>query len=350
MTRETNIILIGGYGHVGKLIAEGVKERNRGIVVIAGRDADKARKAAMEIDPKFRWSAFDVDDFGDREKELVESADIVVVCVDQSKLDLVEYCLRRGKIYLDITAKSDFLEQLGGLDALAKENKSLAIVSLGLCPGVTNLVAAKLKSACPDAGSIATGLLLFLGEAHGRASIEWTLDNFIHDFFYSGTLQRSFHTSFSFSFPGFSRVRDAYRFNFSDQHALKRTYDRCDFATYLAFDSALVTHLLHVLKVCRVDRLLRVGWIRSFFVRVLQAFSFGQTGFAGEAVAVADGRRIGGIKFSGGHTGLTTASVLVETITRVNSLKEVYGVKHIHDVLRLEQFLTTCSMKVSVSP
>lgn len=346
MTNETIILLIGGYGHVGKLIAERIKEYDYGVVIIAGRDIDKAKRTAMEIDSKFQWAAFDVDEFGNREKELVDRSDIIVVCLDQSKLDFAEYSLRRGKIYLDITAKSDFLEQLGKLDDLAKDNRSLAIISLGLCPGLTNLVAAELKSAFPDADEIVTGLLLFLGEVHGRASIEWTLDNYTHDFMYSGRMQHSFLARLSFGFPGFSGTRHAYRFNFSDQHALKKTYKQCDFGTYLCFDSVLVTRLLHLLKVCRLDGFLKLKQIRSFFIRALSAFSFGQAGFSGESVAISNGKRIGRITFSGRHTGLATASVLVEAIVKAISLNGVYGVKHIHEVFRLDQFGTFGSIKI----
>ncbi len=346
MTPGTTILLVGGYGHVGSLIAEGLKERGYAKVIIAGRDGEKARRVAMETHPGYEWAAFDIGTFGDNEKKLVDRSDIVVICLDQSKLGFAEYCLRTGKIYLDITAKTDFLEQLRELDGLSKENRSLAIVSLGLCPGWTNLVAAELKSIFPDADEIVTGLLLFLGEAHGRASIEWTLDNYTHDFLYSGKLQRTFVPRLVFGFPGFSKERYAYRFNFSDQHALKDTYEQCDFGTYLCFDSALVTRLLHLLKVYGVDGFLRVRWIRSFFVRVLSAFSFGQSGFSGEAVALSNGRSIGRITFSGAHTGLATASVLIETIIKTASLEGVYGVKHIHELFRLDDFQTGGSIKI----
>ena len=208
-----------------------------------------------------------------------------------------EYCLRRGKVYLDITAKSDFLHNLRELDDLAKENGSLAIVNLGLCPGFTNLVAAELTSKFPFAEEVVTGLMLFLGEAHGRASIEWTIDNYTNDFIYSGRRQKSFVAPLSFTFPGFSTPRNAYRFNFPDQHALKITYEHCDFATYLCFDSNFVTKLLHALRSSRVDGFLKIGWVRSFFVRVLSKFSFGQMGFSGECVAISKGKNVGRIAF-----------------------------------------------------
>ena len=61
MTREVIILLVGGYGHVGKLIAERIKESGKGIAIIAGRDVDKARNAAKSIDRKFLWAACDIE-------------------------------------------------------------------------------------------------------------------------------------------------------------------------------------------------------------------------------------------------------------------------------------------------
>lgn len=349
MIEDRIILLVGGYGSVGRLIAKLLKTRKMGTVVIAGRNEDKARLAAISIDQSFQWAEFDVELFGEKEKELVERSHIVVICLDQSKTLFAEYCLRAGKIYLDITAKSDFLKEIVRLDKVAVENKSLAIVSLGLCPGLTNLIGAELHSTFPDAEKIVTGLLLFLGEAHGRASVDWTLDNYARDFLYSGKKERSFMNFFWFEFSGFRGARKAWRFNFSDQHALKETFEQSDFETYLCFDSAFVTRMLHVLKVCRLDRLLEVPLFRSVAVNVFSAFSFGKTGFSGRVLGILNGKSIGDISFSGGHTGFATASFAVEAIRLAIALKDVHGVKHIHQVFHLDELNTDGFVKIGRS-
>lgn len=69
--------------------------------------------------------------------------------------------------------------------------------------------------------------MLGLGDAHGKAAIEWTIDNLRMDFATVDQGQILQHTSStdgkSIHFGNALGEHTAYRFHFADQHILRRT-------------------------------------------------------------------------------------------------------------------------------
>jgi len=67
-----------------------------------------------------------------------------VVCVEQHDTRFVEACLLRGLDHVEISASHDFLQRVEALDPLASKSGSRCILSVGLAPGVTNLLARRV--------------------------------------------------------------------------------------------------------------------------------------------------------------------------------------------------------------
>jgi saccharopine dehydrogenase (NAD+, L-lysine forming) len=334
-SRELRVLLVGGYGKIGQLIAEELHHLQLGVVTIAGRNLSMARRAAERIGRSVRWAMFDVNRFDEYDRLLVNDSDVVIVCVDQNDLHLVRYCIEHRVIYLDITAKTDFINNLLILHETAVANETLVLTGLGLCPGLTTLMATQLTTLHPETDKVDTGLMLGLGEAHGKASIEWTLDNYLNDFTLRGESVRSFWRHQIFVFGGKS-TRKAYRFNFSDQHTLSKHFYPNAYATYLCFDSIVTTWIFYVLKRLRLDGSLKKRILRTITIRLFSALSFGSKGFFCTCSAFKSGKVIAALRCSGTSTNHATAAVVVAAIMQLRWLRPS-GVRDIHEILTLSK-------------
>jgi hypothetical protein len=130
--------------------------------VVAGRDPAKA--AGMHGVVPMR---VDLRDGTDRRRAL-DGADAVVMCVDESNVEVAEACLQLGVHYVDVTADDSIL---AGIRRLTSANAA-AVLRVGLAPGITDL----LVRLCGDDPLTRAGLVIGGGEHHGRAGIEWVVD------------------------------------------------------------------------------------------------------------------------------------------------------------------------------
>ena len=99
------------------------------------------------------------------------------MCIDQSNTKFVEACLLRGIHYVDISASYKFLSQVELLSQLAIENKSSVVLSVGLAPGVTNLLSSLCKIKDPTVEQIDIFIMLGSGERHGNAAYKWAFND-----------------------------------------------------------------------------------------------------------------------------------------------------------------------------
>jgi saccharopine dehydrogenase-like NADP-dependent oxidoreductase len=185
----------------------------------------------------------------------------VVMCLDQETTDFARQCLLHGIHYMDVTAEAGFMAAMEGLHEEAASAGATAVLSVGLVPGLSNLLAADAAADMDRVDSVDIALMLGMGEAHGRAAIKWTVENIAHDFWAGAGTQKqqvsSFTSGKSFDFGEGIGRKTAYRFNFSDQHTLTGTLGVSSVATRLCFDSGLVTWLLFALKKLGLLKLLR---------------------------------------------------------------------------------------------
>lgn len=114
--------------------------------------------------------------------ELLGKVKLVVMCLDQQDTRLAEACLQSGTHYVDVSASGDFLTMLQRLDPVKHKLKAAAVLSVGLAPGLTNLLAAQAVQELDHTEQIDISIMLGLGDSHGQAAMEWTVDNLGADF------------------------------------------------------------------------------------------------------------------------------------------------------------------------
>jgi saccharopine dehydrogenase-like NADP-dependent oxidoreductase len=330
---KDNIIIIGGYGHVGKILCTELSEIYPGKVFAAGRSMARAVEFSKESGGKVLPLQLDIHEPMD--PVILEQARLVMMCLDQKNTDLVRACLQHGVHYMDITANAAFLNQVEQCNQEARTHQATALLSVGLAPGLTNLLALQATQLMDQTDEVNISLMLGLGDRHGQAAIEWTVDQIHTDLEVieqgRSVLRKSFTDGKVADFgPGVGRHR-AYRFPFSDQQTLPRTLGIPSVSTRLCFDSRLATDLLAGLRTSGISRLLRQRYVRNVVVR-----GFGTVHIGGDAVAVkvdARGNRNGKetkveCRLRGHHQSDLTAKAAVFAALALYRSELPHGVFH----------------------
>jgi hypothetical protein len=316
MPPVTKILILGGYGAVGRGAATAlVRQDPQPVVVVAGRNPPTAQPVpgttAMRVDAS---SASDV-------AGVLNGVDAVLMCAERHNARVARACLERGIHYLDVSACHEVHAEIEELDDLAMRHDATAVLSVGLAPGITNLLARHCVERSPTR-EVRIGVLLGSGERHGWAALAWTLDGL-------GRLDGSW----AMDFPAPYGTRTVHRFPFSDQYTLPDTLGISAASTGLCLDSRLTTALLAAAGRPAVARLLRHPKVRDILLTALARIHLGGDGFAvtvrsGTAQAAFSGRG------QSRATGLTAATL----VRRLPALPA--GVRHIEQLVEPAAFLT----------
>ncbi|MDU5145857.1 MAG: saccharopine dehydrogenase NADP-binding domain-containing protein [Paenibacillus dendritiformis] len=287
MHAKEEIVVIGGYGHVGRNICRILGERYPGMVFAAGRSRERAERFCQSAGGKIR--PLEIDIRNPRPPAMFDGVKLVIMCLDQADTGFVRECLRAGTHYIDISANGSFLRQVEQCREEAEAYGATALLSVGLAPGLTNLLALEAHRMLGETDEIDLAIMLGLGDAHGEAAIEWMADNLGARFDITRNGKQveaqSFADGKTFDFGADIGSRQAYRFPFSDQQSLSRTLNVASVATRFCLDSPIVTRLLAGARRTWAVRLLQRGWLRKRLIRSLGALRFGGDRFAVKAEA-----------------------------------------------------------------
>ncbi|MGK5558534.1 saccharopine dehydrogenase family protein [Actinomadura kijaniata] len=296
------VLIIGGHGAVGREAAAALT--GRFAVTVAGRHPERAAPV-----PGATALRLDLGDASALDAAL-DDAGTVLMCVDRDNARVARACLERGVHYVDVTASHPVV---AGIEAL-EPARATALLSVGLVPGVSNLLARMCADAGADAVDIA--VLLGTGERHGAAAVAWTLD-----------AVAGIGPSWRARFPAPHGTRTVHRFPFSDQYTLPRTLGLARARTGLCLDSRALTALLP-----RARTPLRVPRVRAAAERVLARVHTGGDGFA--VTATGGGRSVA---FTGRRQSRATGLAAALAVERLPGLPP--GVHHIEEVIDPRPYL-----------
>lgn len=331
---DGDILIIGGYGAVGRVIALALANKFPGQVIVAGRSYEKARALAQESDEKIRPYQVDLTT-AHGNLEILDGVAVVVMCLDVPDVQFLQACLQRGIHYVDITAEDAILQQIEALDGVAKANGSTAILSVGLSPGLTNLLARHAQAQFETLHHVEIHGLVGLGEAHGAAAAHWTLQNLNANYTVreNGRTRQvsSFGEHKQAHFPEGLGRRRVYRFNLADQHVVVRTLGLTSVSTWITFDPVLFAWLMAFMRWSGLSKLLRYRWIEDAIVKMSTAVQFGAEKFAiqVEARGEKDGRALSQTyTVSGDGQGRATALVAAQVVKQLFTGTFPAGVFH----------------------
>ena len=222
-----NILVIGGYGGVGRVVSTTLGDRFPQQVVVAGRNYQKAQAFASETNTKVIPAKLDISSINEVGAFLDDHVALVVMCVETQDTQFVEQCIKRGIRYVDISATYELLSRIESLGSQAEKHDSTILLSVGLAPGLTNLLVSHSTSVLDEVSQVDIFLLLGMGEVHGEASLQWVLDNLNSEYSLRqhgvDARVQTFGESKRTVFPSNIGKRSAYRFNFADQHTVVKT-------------------------------------------------------------------------------------------------------------------------------
>ncbi|WP_328474477.1 saccharopine dehydrogenase [Actinoplanes sp. NBC_00393] len=292
------VLIIGGYGAVGREAASALVPHME--VQVAGRRPERARPVPGTTAVRLDLS---------REDPVLDGVDAVLMCAENGNARVAQAALERGIGYADISATPAVIDSIAQLHPA----RGTAVLSVGLAPGVTNLLARHIAARAPGS-PIRIGVLLGSGERHGRAAVEWTVDGLGHS-----------PGSWEANFPQPYGKRTVHDFPFAGMAGARAG---------LALDSRPTTALLGALNRPFVAGLLqRRPGLRRAAVQAFGAVHLGSDGFAvtvqaGAVTASFQGRR------QSRATGLAAARV-------IRSLPDLPpGIHHIDQVIEPVPFLT----------
>jgi short subunit dehydrogenase-like uncharacterized protein len=342
----SRVLIVGGYGNVGQRIARLLATDLGDRLFIGGRDIRHATRFAATLPDGVRARLIDTDDpetYGSALKDVVA----VLMCLDTTELAFPHACVTRGIRYIDISASYEVIERLSFLRDLAAAHQATIVSSVGLAPGLTNLLAkACVKSTDTFVSSIAVHLLFGLGDHHGKAALARLVDR-LHRAFEIGPRDarrkvRPFEEQSRMTFPPPFGERTTYRFDFSDQHTLPQTLGVPNVSTWTTYDRAALARLLARLGDLGVLRWMRFAAIRRLAVLLLSAIRGGSDRFAVavSAMLVDESQTINATA-TGCNEVQATAVVAAETLRRVLRTTPAAGVFQLDELYELIDFEAT---------
>lgn len=314
-----NIMIVGGYGAVGSKIARQLADKPDNHVIVAGRNLDRAAHVARTIGGEARH--IDLSDSTTWNTAL-ESIDLAVVCIDQKDTTFLETLSNRGIDCVDVTAGDDFFQKAEALRA-----NCAVVLSVGLAPGLSNLLAIKAAEGMEHIEAIEIGLLMGTGDEHGSGAIAWSTAQMFDPLAPHDDAMVDFGSDFG--------SRRAYFMDFADQHVLTRTMPGVKAVTRVAYDSALLTAALFWIG----RRFAGNQWMQKLIERVSHTPTFGSdkcvlTVTAKGRIANQQVQRTA--HFFGRKEAAVTAAMAVATTEDVLSCGIDPGIHHAHKALDSE--------------
>ena len=310
------LLIVGGYGAVGaRLSRELVRAGQR--VVLAGRNLSRAETVARQLGITAR--RLDLND-PTTWLEAFDGIGCVVVCMDQRGTEFAQTVLDWGIHYIDITANDEFFRRLEAL----KPTSASALLSVGLAPGLTNMLAMYCAADLDTIDSIEIGIMSAIGDNHGQAGIDWLMDQ---AFDRSKTVDGR---RLAFGAPWGERT--AYRIDFADQHILRRHLGAATTATRICLTSKVLTMALF--QIIRMSG--GQAWIKTALAKCL---SVAQWRNGACVISVTATGRSGGdrmekrVRYTGYGELEITARIGAEMIISFLQKPPSAGIWHSHQVL-----------------
>jgi saccharopine dehydrogenase-like NADP-dependent oxidoreductase len=271
---KDKILVVGGYGQVGKYVTLKLLEIFPNKIIVAGRSLEKAIDFANEHNNAFEILQLDIYDANNFEDAL-KNINIVVMCLTPKNIAFAEYCIKHGIHYIDISPFDNVLKTIKDFSKEAADNHSTCVLGVGIAPGLSNLLVKKLHAQFDTLRDVKISLLLGVGEHHGEDGVKWLLDNINQNFTLKiNDTEKSFSPFIQKNKTTFMNPlgkRSAYRFNLADQFIVIQTLHVDNASSYFSYDSKFITTYISVLKRIGIFRLLKFKIMYRIMLKIFVA-------------------------------------------------------------------------------
>jgi len=216
--KGNDILIVGGYGEVGRRIAQKLGAAHPGRVIVGGRNPDRAGD--------LRARRVDVDDPASIDAAL-SGVEVVVACVRQHEPHLLKTVIRRGLAYTSIAPPLMSWPVVEPLHAEAQRTGARIVLAAGLEPGISSVLARLGADRLQAVDAVETALLLGVGDAYGPDSMVFIFEEMAESYavLVDGISRpaRAFRDATWVTFPPPIGPRRAYTMPFRDQLYYPRT-------------------------------------------------------------------------------------------------------------------------------
>jgi saccharopine dehydrogenase (NAD+, L-lysine forming) len=332
LTERPKILVVGGYGEVGRAVCGALAKDNPGRVIAAGRSLKKAEDYALAMQNRIVGRVLDLRKPPGELATAITDVQSVIMCVDRTDTSFVEMCLSAGINYIDVTASCGFLLKLKRLQSLAVASRATAVLGVGLAPGLATLLSAGCAAMIERPRQIDISLLLGAGDTHGEAAIRWTIENLLAQAANVSTKVIDFGAPWG--------KRSALPFAFSDQHAISESIEQAEVITRFAMDSRLAMAGFRLLRHWNPLGQMRLFLTGTTFARILGRLKVGSDAFVAkvEALGSSHDRPIRvSASCAGRREAKVTGWVASAVLKAMAKGRRPYGVYDIHEVFALAE-------------
>lgn len=253
-----NILIVGGYGEVGRRLSAHLEATEPNRVIVAGRHPEQAGG--------LRARRVDVDDAGSIE-EALDDVSVVVACVRQREPHLLRAAVRRGIAYTSIAPPWIPWRETEPLREEAKGTGARIVLAAGVEPGITSVLVRAAADRLGQVDEVETALMLGLGDAYGADSMAFILEEIgqAYSIVVNGKAQaaHAFERSKLIAFPAPVGLRRAYTMPFRDQLYYPMTVGANTAIARIALDPPWLASVLSGLLRVGLRRVLRRGGVRG---------------------------------------------------------------------------------------
>lgn len=267
------ILIVGGYGVVGRRIAAELARDYPGRVLLGGRTLARAEEVATAVGYGVRGRMIDIAAPSSIAAALA-GVTVVISCIDQPGRPLLWAAVERGLCYTDITPH---LTELGRgaayhkIAAATRASGARLVLGTGLVPGISNVMVRALADALGGADEIETALLLSASDVTGPASFDYFLQELSMSFDIrvegEDRPARAFSAPRHVEFPPPAGAQLAYLFPFSDQVLYPSTLGARTALTRLAIEPAWLARFLALMVRTGVSRFIAIEGVRHAIAR-----------------------------------------------------------------------------------
>ena len=253
-----DILVVGGYGEVGRRLTAQLEATQPNRVIVAGRHPEKAGGVGAR--------KIDVDNAASVESAL-DGVGVVVACVRQSQPHLLRAAALRGIAYTSIAPPRMPESEADLLAVEAKRTGARIVLAAGLEPGISSVLVRAAVDRLGQVDSVETALLLGLGDVYGGDSMAFLFQEICQPYSIvvdgESQIVNAFENSKRVDFPAPIGSRRAYAMPFTDQLYYPRTLDAKTAVARIALDPPWLAQTLATLLPLGLRRLLRRGGSRG---------------------------------------------------------------------------------------
>lgn len=345
---KKDILIVGGYGDVGKYVVKELIELTVTNLVIGGRNKKRAVQFINKI--KLPITFLEIDIYNSATyKDKLNDIKIVIMCLSPKNIDYAKYCMNNNIHYIDISPSNHIVKNLIDFNLDFQKHKTTCILGVGITPGLSTLLAKEISKDIDSPVQTNVSLMLGLGEEHGSDGVKWLLENLEHNFKWSRKSVFNSITPFMSrtmtNFPHPIGKRSTFVFNLSDQQIITETLLHDNVSTYLCYNSRVFTWLVYFLKRAGIFQLLKFPVFRkllfkltTFILKTTKLFYSDKYAIEVEVINTNSGSmtyKNGSIL--GRNNADLTGKIIAYTAFQVISGLDRYGVYYLSELFELKE-------------